>query len=411
MQLAARIQICIELLDYFFETKTPFDVIASKFFKHNRWIGSSDRREISKILYGIFHRFEEMRFCTKNVTTNLGRAYMLAFLSNSNYEEIHEIFSGKKFAPAPLSTFEKRLLQSLNNLHEIPNWAKLNYPEWLDTSLRQAFPNQFEEEVSALNQRADVILRVNTLKANRDEVLDMLKKLKIECEITKYSPQGIRLKGNLPRDSKILKEGLAEIQDEGSQLIAEICKPQNAKTVVDFCAGAGGKTLALASLMNNKGRIFAMDKYPQRLQKTHVRLKRAGVNNTTCMEISSTWLKRHKNAIDIVLVDAPCSGTGTWRRNPDMRAKFVLQDLQELIEIQRKIIDTAASLVRKEGRLIYATCSVLMEENEDQINLFLKNHPEFSLQKAKYCTNSDYMRLSPYTFNTDGFFGAVLQRN
>lgn len=413
MQIASRIQVTIDLLDVFFENNIPFDVIMSKFFKNNRWMGSEDRREISKFAYDIFRNFEKLRFYTQDITGNFGRAYVLSYLKKILKREdiIEESFSGQKYHPSTLSDFEKKFLLSLEKIEKLPEHALLNYPEWLDSSLRRIFQDKFSENLSVLNQPADVILRVNTLKAERQNVLDMLKESGIDAEITTLSPNGIRLHSRINRGHEVLKQGLAEIQDEGSQLIAENCEPENAKIVVDFCAGAGGKTLALSALMHNKGRIFALDKYPQRLQNAQLRCRRAGVNNVTCLELSNKWIKRHTERADIVLVDAPCSGTGTWRRNPDMRAKFNKQDLNELVVLQKEILKTASTLVKNGGRLIYATCSILYEENEEQIQDFLKNNPNFSLLKTKYCANEDgFMRLSPYVNGTDGFFTAVLEK-
>jgi 16S rRNA (cytosine967-C5)-methyltransferase len=413
MQIASRIQANIELLDTFFETHMPFDIILSKFFKNNKWIGSSDRREISRLAYDIFRCFEKLRFYTKNVTANLGRAYILAFLKKDrSSKNIGEIFSGQKYHPAPLSDFEKHFLRSLDDITDIPNYAKMNYPEWLEKSLHEAFPTDFGKEIFALNQAADVVLRVNTLKTTRDEALRILKSEGVEVEPTQYATNGIKiLRGHLSRSSEILQKGLAEIQDEGSQLIAENCDVKNAKCVVDFCAGAGGKTLALSAMMNNKGRIFAMDKYPQRLVNAHLRFRKAGVSNVTCLELSNKWIKRHVEIADFVLVDAPCSGTGTWRRNPDMRAKFSPQDLSELIDLQQEILTTASSLVKPGGKLLYATCSILNEEDEDQITRFLQNNPQFELGKITHCSNKEgMMKLSPYRNQTDGFFAAELVR-
>lgn len=414
MQVASRIQVNIELLDTFFETQIPFDVVMSKFLKNNRWIGAMDRREIAKFAYDMFRNFGKLQFYTRNITTNFGRAYVLVYLRKIlNQKNISEIFSGQKYSPSILSDFEKRFLYTLDsNSEPVPDYATLNYPKWMKESLQKAFPENFEEELSALNVPADVILRVNTLKTDRNTVLKLLKKYGIDAEPTTYALNGVRVHGRMNRGNDLLQQGLVEVQDEGSQLIAENCEPEYAKIVVDFCAGAGGKTLALAASMKNKGRIFAMDKNLQRLQNAQTRCRRAGVNNTTCMELSSKWIKRHAESADIVLVDAPCSGTGTWRRNPDMRAKFHPNDLQELIAVQNEILSIAATLVKAGGQLVYATCSVLREENEEQIQNFLKNHGQFLPKKAKYCANREgFMRLSPYRNDTDGFFAAILKKS
>ena len=265
-----------------------------------------------------------------------------------------------------------------------------------------------------------LLIRINTLKSNINEVEKLLADSNFEIEKTKLSANGIRiLNGRISRNHPIIKDGLAEIQDEGSQLVAEVCNcnynTSSKNTVIDFCAGAGGKTLAIAASMNNKGRIFALDKYVERLDNAKIRFRRANVNNVTCQEISGKWIKRHKECADIVLVDAPCSGTGTWRRNPDMRAKFQKKDLEELLTVQANILTTASSLVKKGGRLIYSTCSVFFEENEDQIERFLSAFPNFKVEKIhlndlENVFNGNYLRLSPFRNGTDGFFAARLER-
>jgi 16S rRNA (cytosine967-C5)-methyltransferase len=164
--------------------------------------------------------------------------------------------------------------------------------------------------------------------------------------------------------------------------------------------------------MKNKGRIFALDKYEERLTNAKSRFRKANVNNVFCQSISGKWIKRHRESADIVLVDAPCSGVGTWRRNPDMRAKFTISDLEELLNVQAEILESAFQLVKKSGKLVYATCSVLMEENEDQIAKFLANHPEFIHQRVNLSNYSgNYLKLTPLQHKTDGFFAAVLRKN
>ena len=268
-----------------------------------------------------------------------------------------------------------------------------------------------------MNLRANVDLRINTLKASKKEVIEKLHRSGLIVEDLKFSANGLRVLGErISRSHEVISSGLAEIQDEGSQLITQVCGVDSRSTVVDFCAGAGGKTLAIAAAMENKGRIFAMDKYPERLERAKLRLKKAGVNNTFCQEITGKWLKRHTEIADIVLVDAPCSGMGTWRRNPDMRVKFSEKDLAELVKVQAEILEQAQRLVKKGGRLVYATCSVLMEENEDQIAEFLKKFPNFSRKNIELKNlnsivySGEFLKLSPAKFGTDGFFAALMER-
>ncbi len=413
MQLEARVKSAIDLLEIFFASRAPFDIVMSKYFKNNRWIGSNDRRAIAEFSYEIFRNFEKLKFITQKITNNFGRFFVLAHMKfNRKFsdKQIEEIFSGRKYAPEKLSEFERKFLR--RDFGNLPTYAQLNYPEWLDPYLLRVFDeNHFADEMNALNGKACVDLRVNSLVATKEQAKELLKEFEIED--TRYAENGLRiLNGRISRSHPAIRNGIVEIQDEGSQLIAELCGVRPGDTVVDYCAGAGGKTLALAAYMENKGRIFAMDKYPERLENAKKRLRRANVNNVFCQEINGKWMKRHRESADVVLVDVPCSGTGTWRRNPDMRAKFCENDLLELLEVQAEILRIAQNLVKPGGRLVYSTCSILREEDEDQIEKFLGEFDNFELQKVESKNYSgDFLRLTPFHDDTDGFFAAVMKKS
>jgi 16S rRNA (cytosine967-C5)-methyltransferase len=388
----------------------------AKFFKNNKWIGSHDRRAVAEFSYSIFRNFEKLKFLASNITSNFGRFYVLAMLKTGNAPsetEIEEIFSGKQSTPTKLTDFERKFVNSIGGNIDFPENARLNYPEWMTPFLKRSFSSdELAGEMLALNEKAFVDLRINTLKSSKDEVRKMLIDSGFQAEDCVYAPDGLRLlKGRIGRNHDVIAKGLAEIQDEGSQLAAEVCAASSGETVVDFCAGAGGKTLAIAAAMKNKGRIFALDKYEERLENAKVRFRRANVNNVLCQQITGKWIKRHLECADAVLVDAPCSGIGTWRRNPDMRAKFTPKDLGELLAVQAEILESAYRMVKKGGRLVYATCSILKEENEDQIVKFLDNHPEFIRQNIKLQNYSgDFLKLTPLKNKTDGFFAAVMKK-
>ncbi|MBE6447193.1 MAG: RsmB/NOP family class I SAM-dependent RNA methyltransferase [Alphaproteobacteria bacterium] len=414
MQLEARVKTIIDLFDIFFETSSPFDIIMARYFKNHKWIGSADRRAIAEISYSMFRHFEKLKLINQNITEKFGRFFVLSFLKHEkkySNKQIDEIFSGRKYAPGKLTDFEIKFInRSLPSSY--PLHVSLNYPQWLEPYLMKSFSSpDFENEMKALNETASVDIRVNTLKTTSDEVVNNLKEFNVEP--MRYASNGVRLRnGRISRSHEMVINGLIEIQDEGSQLIAEMCQAQPGDIVVDYCAGAGGKTLALACAMQNKGRIFALDKYPERLENAKKRLRRAGVDNVYCQEITGKWMKRHEQFADIVLVDAPCSGTGTWRRNPDMRAKFTQKDLNELLAVQADILRSAQKLVKPGGRLVYSTCSVLFDEDEDQVFRFLKEFPNFSLEDvhlSKY--HGKFLKLSPYGNDTDGFFAASFINN
>jgi 16S rRNA (cytosine967-C5)-methyltransferase len=277
-----------------------------------------------------------------------------------------------------------------------------------------------------MGEPAPLDLRVNILKGSRDEAIAALAGESIEAAPTPLSPWGLRIAGRrLVSSGAAFQSGLVEIQDEGSQILAALVDARPQMRVADWCAGAGGKTLALAMTMQNGGHIVACDGSVPRLDGAVRRLRRAGVHNVErhLIEPGSKWSKRRAASFDRVLVDAPCTGTGTWRRNPDARSRLVERDLLELVDKQAGILAAAARLVRAGGRLVYATCSVLPQENEAQVETFLAAHPEFAVvplaqawPEAAYLSGpppcqGPYLRLTPLQHGTDGFFGAVLQRN
>ncbi|MDR1362275.1 MAG: RsmB/NOP family class I SAM-dependent RNA methyltransferase [Holosporaceae bacterium] len=413
--------ISTKLLDAFFHSHSPFDIVLYKFFRANRWLGSKDRRKIAELCYSVFRKLEILKLYTEGVSTNFGKYFLMVFLkieSKMSDQKIIDIFYQQNKDLWKFTDFDARFLNRLNTPLELSQHVRLNYPIWLDPYFKRVFPPEdFEKEMAALNEEAKVDLRVNSLKSTRSEVEKMLLKSEFLVEHTKFSPLGLRvLNGRVGRHDPVLRSGFAEVQDEGSQLVARVCNPAPTDMVVDLCAGAGGKTLALAASMNNRGRIIALDTNVIRLQKAKIRLRRAGTSNVICQELTNKWLKRHGECADVVLVDAPCSGTGTWRRNPDMRSRINEVGLEELRQLQQKILGIAQQVVRGGGRLIYATCSVLMEENEDQIAAFLKNFPVFRLDNIHLddlgiiSSGDGYLRLSPAKHGTDGFFAAVLRK-
>jgi 16S rRNA (cytosine967-C5)-methyltransferase len=435
MQQRAKIKATIDMLDAFFQSFAPFDILMAKFFRQNKWIGSNDRREIAEFSYAIFRNYETIKFYLTNITTDFGYFFVLVFLKavqKLSNDEIFSLFSGKSYGPPRLGDFARKFITSIDLSGDLPLNARLNYPIWMEPYLLRAFSGDLTvmaEEMKALNAKAQVDLRVNRLKASREEAKKLLLLSKLDVEETKYASNGLRiLNGRIGRNHRAIADGIVEIQDEGSQLLAEICGAKPGDRVIDYCAGAGGKTLAIAAAMENRGRIFALDKYPERLKNAQARCKRSGVNNVLCQAITPKWIKRHTEWADVVLVDAPCSGTGTWRRNPEMRAKFSLSALEELLETQAAILRSAQKLVKKGGRFIYATCSILKEENEDQIENFVREFPDFELLPISaenvgattarnvgsaddgFCEHDLYFRLRPAKHRTDGFFAAILRR-
>ena len=305
----------------------------------------------------------------------------------------------------------------------LPTALRTNMPAWI---LERLFAQHGEPGalamIAALNLPASLDLRVNTIKSNREDVIEALTHAGLAPEPTPYAPLGLRLlKKPSLQNMPLFKDGAIEVQDEGSQLLAQIVNAKRGEMVVDFCAGAGGKTLALGALMRNTGRLYAFDVSDKRLAKLKPRLARSGLSNVHPVLIAhenDAKVKRLAGKIDRVLVDAPCSGLGTLRRNPDVKWRQTAQGIDELNVKQIAILRGAARLVKPGGRLVYATCSVLEEENEAIVQQFLAAHEDFALVKMSAVLAEqkitlemdDYLKLLPNLHQTDGFFAAVLER-
>ncbi|MGB4101922.1 MAG: RsmB/NOP family class I SAM-dependent RNA methyltransferase [Alphaproteobacteria bacterium] len=342
--------------------------------------------------------------------------------------DITKIFSGGKFAPDTLSMAEEKFLGQLKGhdlLHpKMGTAVRCEMPEAMLEPLQTQFGKRLETEMAALLRPAPLDLRVNQVKATRDAVVRELQDAGLRATPCRYAPFGVRLGARVALPTlPAFKEGRVEVQDEGSQLVALLVDAKPGMRVVDFCAGAGGKTLAIAAMMANKGRVTALDVLGKRLLRAEERFRRAGLHNIEARALTSEsdpWIKRHKGTFDRVLVDAPCGGSGTWRRNPDARWKQLGPGLVELVPLQQRILTSAARLVKPGGRLVYATCSLLDAENVAQIEAFLAAHADFKLLPYAESWQAagggdlpcagDYLRLTPAQHDTDGFFAAVMVR-
>jgi len=346
-------------------------------------------------------------------------------LDGSGLQRLEQAYSGGRFAAPPLSVAETSALVRLDGYTldhpAMPDAVRFEIPDWTLPLLKARFGSTLETEMAAMAEPAPFDLRVNLLKATREEARAALAAEGIGTEPTPLSPWGLRVAGRRPvLTTKAFRAGLVEIQDEGSQLVAALVGATPDMRVADFCAGAGGKTLALAMTMRNRGHLVACDVSPARLDAAQRRLRRAGVHNVErrVIEPGGKWLKRHAGSFDRVLVDAPCTASGTWRRNPAARLRLAPNDLAELLPKQAQILDQAAPLVRSGGRLVYATCSLFAEENEAQVSAFIARHPEFAplpLEHAWALPNplpghGPDLVLTPRRHGTDGFFAAVLER-
>ena len=430
----ARVQAAIELLDQIAAAPDPADRLVAGYFRKRRYAGSKDRRAVAETVYDVLRRQGEYAWRAGGSDS---RRLLLAHLmakGEGKPEEVAALFNGEKFCPAPLSDSEQATLSQLSRAAEaaakpVPAWVTGNYPEWLGPSLARRFGPELEREMAALQGRAEVDLRVNILKSTPAKVSAQLAADGIATTPGRFAPTALRLEGRRIMSKHALYLGGAiEIQDEGSQLVALMCAAEPGQQVLDYCAGAGGKSLALAAQMANKGQIFAFDSEARRLEPLRARLQRAGVRNVQVHALGDaaavTALSGLTAKTDRLLLDVPCSGSGAWRRNPESKWRLREEQLARFGAVQGRILRSTAPLVRPGGRLIYATCSILMEENEDQIESFLADRPDFEVLPISRVWNEvltdpdhpacpcddPYLRLTPAQHGTDGFFVAVLQR-
>ena len=433
MTPAARLAAAIDLLAALeAEPRRPADAIAHDFFRARRFIGAGDRRAVSERAWGVVRQRLRLDWWLARLgarpTPRLLAAAQMLLVEGAALSAVGGAFCGGRYGAEPLSPEEQGVLRALAGqalLHpEMPQGVRLNLPDWALPGLAERFGSRLAEEAAAMEQPAPLDLRVNVLKSTREDAAAALASEDILAEPTCLSPWGLRLPGRRPvTGTRAFQDGLIEVQDEGSQLVALLADARPGLRVCDFCAGAGGKTLAMAAAMANRGRITACDVSAPRLEGAARRLRRAGVDNAErhLLMPGDKWAKRRAGQFDRVLVDAPCSGSGTWRRNPDARIRTSEADLREMLTKQREILFMSADLVRPGGRLVYATCSLLPEEDESQVDGFLAQRPDFApLPLAEAWTlaaltgpppvEGPFLLLSPARHGTDGFFAAVLQR-
>lgn len=399
--------------------RRPADAVANDFFRARRFIGSGDRRAVSDRAWRVMRARRRLTWLLDRAgTAPTPRMLVAASLLTEGWDEagLTQNYSGGGYGPAPFLQPEtaalRHLIGAALNDPAMPDAVRYELPDWVLPHVQARFGDQLGPEMDAALAPAPLDLRVNLLRGTRENARIALQAEGLECADTPYSPWGLRIDGRRAvTTGAAFQSGLVEIQDEGSQLVAGLVGVEPGMRVVDWCAGAGGKTLALAMLMQNRGHLVACDVSAPRLEGAVRRLRRAGVQNVERHLVApgDKWAKRRGGTFDRVLVDAPCTGTGTWRRNPDARGRLRELDLAELVPKQAHILDDAARLVRPGGRLIYATCSIFIEENEAQVDAFLARVPGFTVVPSGL-DGANYLSLTPLRHGTDGFFGAVLER-
>ena len=422
MHPKALLEACSELVRLTLKFDHPADAIVSRFFREHRGLGPRERATMAETVYTVLRKkllFDHLAFSGSGPKER--RLAILGFYGPGD------------FLRSALTDQETRWLDQCEAVkpEDLMERHRHNLPEWLVQPLRDQLGNEFWPLVNSLNLGAGLDLRVNDFKAKRADVQKELAKAGIKAVPTPYSPWGLRIAGKPPLNKmEAFTRGDFEVQDEGSQLLAMLVDAKRGEMVVDFCAGAGGKTLAIGAAMRSTGRLYAFDTSAGRLDSFKPRMARSGLSNVHPAAIAherDDRVKRLSGKIDRVLVDAPCTGLGTLRRNPDLKWRQNEKAVQEMAVKQTAILQSASRLVKSGGRLVYATCSVLPQENEHIAEAFSDTNPDFApllcgdilhslkVQEAeKLCAGGEngalYLRLWPHRHLTDGFFAAVWQK-
>jgi 16S rRNA (cytosine967-C5)-methyltransferase len=410
----------VELLEMILPGTVPADVQMEKYFRAHPRLGGRERGFVAETVYASLRQRRSLSFLATATDSLQATATELV----ATWLVSRQGWSGRALDDVSYAGNSTALLAAIRSidLKTLAPAIQSDLPDWLFTRLQAQFGEAEALALSAaLNQPATLDVRVNTLKATREDVAACLAAAGLPAETTPYSPVGLRRHERAPLfKTSCFEQGLLEVQDEGSQLLSLLLEPKRGEMVMDFCAGAGGKTLHLAALMANTGSLYAMDVSAKRLERLKPRLKRAGVHNVRSIAISherDPRVQRLSGKFDRVLVDAPCSGTGTLRRNPDIKWRPI--DLDNLVAQQRAILAAAATLLKPGGRLVYATCSLLREENDEVVQDFLTMHTDFSplpvteilvRRQIPLAMETGSFRLLPHRHHTDGFFAQVLLR-
>jgi len=432
MTPAARLSAAIEVLTDIEERRRPAADAIKDWGLAHRFAGSGDRAAVAGLVYDTLRRRASAGWIMGEGTPRATLLGMLRLERGLDLDAIAALADGARFAPAPLSADERTRLAGAS-LADAPAPVAGDYPDWLDAHFARAFGDERAAELAALAARAPLDLRVNTLKADRDKAAAALSGL--GAEPTRWSPIGLRIRLAAAAKSPAVHaepaflKGMVEVQDEGSQLAALLAGAARGNQVIDLCAGAGGKSLALAAAMENHGQIYATDSDKRRLAPIHARLERAGPRNVQVRTPrgDADVLSDLAGRADLVLIDAPCTGIGVWRRNPDAKWRVRPGALEQRRKEQEAALDRAAPLAKPGGRIAYVTCSVLAEENDDQVRQFLARHPGFAVvPPAQVCEalgeraylfrravlmSEHGLQMTPLRTDTDGFFVSVLRKS
>ncbi len=402
MQSGARYKAVLELISEVFKGEKPADLIINEYLRARKYIGSKDRRFITDVVWDIIRNRMRLEF---EAESNNPRKMLLVYAK----DKLVDVFDESKYGLEPLSEEEKDWLKNLAE-NQYPDYVEAECPKWLFAKIKDM------DLCKALNVAAKADFRVHGHE--RGEVLRRLESEGIFMQETAYSPYGLRCNERINlANCASYQEGWLEVQDEASQLAAILCDVKPEHKIIDYCCGAGGKSLALAHILQNKGHILAHDISSKRLNAIKPRMERLGVKN---IELTDIVADSDKD-FDRFIIDAPCSGTGTWRRSPDNKFRLTLEKLEGLKHTQETLLELAANKVKIGGKIIYITCSILPEEDEEQIDKFLQKHDEFAPVNLKELWDKllqipypyyleKYLKMSPLSTGTDGFFIAVMEK-
>lgn len=436
---AARTEAAIYLLGKITDERRPADDIVRAWFQARRFVGSKDRRAIRERVYSVLRSINRIDWHLGEATKTARSRVLTALVLEG--QDPAEHFDGSTHGPKPLEDGEQLLADALKGKQlddeAMPAHVQVELPEWLSDKLKSVYAGTFMGEMMALNTPAPMDLRVALGRVSRNQAQKTIAKGGIKTYPTAISPMGLRLEAHTDIGrTQAFRKGFIEVQDEGSQILSLLVGAKANMQVLDYCAGAGGKTLAIADRMgltdgSSKGKLVAADIELKRLERMDKRLSRAKLTDKIERHVlgtDDTWAAENADHFDRVLVDAPCSGSGTWRRHPEQKKRLTPERLEELMGMQDDVLNKAAPLTKPGGQLVYATCSLLAEENEQRIEAFLKGHDEFkvvpiqtvwaqTLKKVDFPIKVDeaqdfpaFLRLTPHSHGTDGFFVAVLER-
>ncbi len=423
MRDAGRLAAAIDVLTQIETRHRPVRMALKTWGEAARYAGSKDRAWVSGLVLDVLRRRRSLAWAMGDDSPRVAALGALKFLWGWPTERVAEAAGEAPHGPGALTDAERSSLEAPRSLDDAPAPVRGDYPEWLDASLARVFGERRTAELTALAARAPVDLRVNTLKTDPERALKALTPL--DARPTGVLPNAVRMnapdpttRGGAVETIPAFSKGWFEVQDLGSQIAAAAAGEVKGLQVLDLCAGGGGKTLALAAAMANTGQIYAYDSDARRLADTIRRGDRAGVRNLQIRSpVQPQPLSGLEGKMDVVFIDAPCTGSGSWRRHPDTKWRLTAETLAKRMGDQDSVLDAGAGFVKPGGRIVYVTCSILAEEDEDRVTAFLARHPDFRVLPvpapnalADNRTPEGYLRLTPLSADTDGFFVAVLEK-